>query len=83
MQKQLERIRLLSGDKALIAEGLGVSIVTVGDTLKERRGKRTTVTQLKIKKAAEFFIKKNREKLEFCMKLASENNPDYNIDIQN
>ena len=72
MQKQPKTVGLLSGDKPLIAESLGVSMVTVADTLKERRGKRATLLQLKIKKAAAYCIKKNKEKMAFCVRLAKE-----------
>ena len=74
MQKQQESIGLISGDRPLIAQLLGVSLVTVSDTLKDRRGKRTTVLQLKIKMAAEYCAQKNREKAAYCMKLFQEFN---------
>lgn len=70
MEKRIEAIGLLSGDKPLIAEALGVSQVTVADTLKERRGKRATLIQLKIKRAAAYCIQKNREKMAFCLEMA-------------
>lgn len=69
MEKRIEAIGLLSGDKPLIAEALGVSQVTVADTLKERRGKRATLIQLKIKRAAAYCIQKNREKMAFCLEM--------------
>ncbi len=72
MQKQEETVGLLSGDQPLIAGVLGVSLATVSDTLKKRRGKRTTLMQLKIKKAAEFCIQKNKEKIAFCTQLLEE-----------
>ena len=70
MEKRVGAIGLLSGDKPLIAEALGVSQVTVADTLKERRGKRATLIQWKIKKAAAYCIQKNREKMAFCLEIA-------------
>lgn len=70
MEKRIEAIGLLSGDRPLIAEALGVSQVTVADTLKERRGKRATLIQLKIKKAAAYCIQKNREKMAFCLEIS-------------
>lgn len=72
MQKQLEPIKLISGDRPLIAKLLGVSLVTVADTLGKRRGKRPTIIQMKIKMAAEFFEQKNKEKADYCVQLNRE-----------
>jgi predicted transcriptional regulator len=70
MEKSVETVGLLSGDQPLIAGVLGVSLATVSDTLKKRRGKRTTLVQLKIKKAAEFCIQKNKEKIAYYKELS-------------
>lgn len=72
MQKQWENPGLLSGDKPLIAHALGISLVTVADILKNRRGKRSTLLQRKVRRAAEFCIQKNKEKVEFCLFLSIE-----------
>lgn len=58
-----------NGDTAIIAEGVGCSPGQVRKTLDGDNGKRPTLLQHNIKKAASLRTKQNKELLEFCQTL--------------